>query len=129
MNVDSAFPSKYLKASDLGGRRSLVTIREYTMEAVGSENEDDKPVLYFEGKNKGLVLNKTNAISISDILSQPEMDAWCGRKIVLYPTKTDYQGKRVPCIRIDEPDKGDQPAPVQAPVPREPGDEDDSAPF
>ena len=124
MNVDSAFPSKYLKASDLNGRRATVTIRKYKMESVGQDSEDDKPVLYFENKEKGLVLNRTNATSIAEILSQSEMEEWAGGKVTLYPTKTDYQGRRVACIRIDEPEDGQ---PAKAPASREPGDED--APF
>lgn len=127
MNVDSAFPSKFLKASDLNGRRVVVIIREYRMESVGQDDtENDKPVLYFKGKNKGLVLNRTNATSIAEILGQSEMEEWTGGKVVLYPTKTDFQGRRVACIRVDGLEDVQ---PVQAPVPRDPGEDDEACPF
>jgi hypothetical protein len=32
-----------------------------------------------------------------------------GYRVVLYPTKTDFGGKRVPCIRIEEPPTGSAP--------------------
>ena len=62
MRVSAAFPSPYLKASDLQGRRIPVKILRVEMQELGDEL---KPVVYFEGKAKGLVLNKTNANTIS----------------------------------------------------------------
>ena len=56
-----AFPSKYLKSADLAGKRIPVVIREVVFEEV-AQNEADKPVLYFEGKERGMVLNKTNCV-------------------------------------------------------------------
>src|SRR5262245_40173132 len=101
MNINGAFPSTYLKAADLQGRRITVAIAAVKMEDIGS---DTKPVLHFQGKDKGLVLNKTNANMISEICGTDETDDWSGKRVVLYPTKTDFQGKRVDAIRVDYPD-------------------------
>ena len=98
MNINGAFPSSYLKAADLAGRRALVTISHLKMEDVGDEH---KPVLYFTGKEKGLVLNRTNANVIIDITGTDETDGWCGKAIVLYVAKVDFQGRRVDAIRVD----------------------------
>ena len=54
---------------------------------------------YFEGKSKALVLNKTNANTITDRLG-PETDGWVGRGLTLYPTEVDFQGRRVAAIRV-----------------------------
>ena len=101
MNIDNAFPSSYLKASELPDEGIVVTIKSIEMEVIG---EDDKPVLYFEEENltggKSLVLNKTNAGTISEVLRTPETDEWIGKRISIFPTETDYQGKRVACIRV-----------------------------
>lgn len=108
MNINSAFPSTYLKAADLQGRRVAVTIAGVVIEEIGGEH---KPIVKFVGKDRGIVLNKTNAAMIAEIANSAETDDWAGVKVVLYPTKTDYQGKRVDCIRVDYP--GDRPKPVE----------------
>lgn len=119
MDINSAFPSSYLKCADLAGRRVIVTIDRVAMEDIGGEH---KPVLFFVGKERGLVLNKTNANTITDIVGTSETDHWSGVKIMLYPTKTEYQGKRVDAIRIDTAEQSrPAPPPVQA--------DDDSIPF
>jgi hypothetical protein len=100
MDINGAFPSTYLKAADLAGRRALVTISHVKLEDV---SDDHKPVLYFVGKDKGLVLNKTNANMITEIVGSGETDQWKGKAIVLYVAKVDYQGRRVDGIRVDYP--------------------------
>jgi hypothetical protein len=122
MNINSAFPSKYLRAADLGQATPTVTIAKVTSETVG---EDQRLVVYFVGKDKGLVLNKTNANAIADILGDEDTDNWPEGRIKLVTAKVDFQGKRVLAIRIDEP----APVPVTkrpAPPVREPGDELDA---
>ena len=52
MNINSTFPSAYIKASDLEGKAVNVVIREVKVEKVG-QNNDQKPVLYFEGNGGG----------------------------------------------------------------------------
>lgn len=86
----------FLKASDLRGRVS-VQIARLAIEDFGGES---KPVVYFVGKEKGLVLNKTNGNTIAAICGD-ETDSWPGNNIVLFPTTTDFQGSRVPCIRVE----------------------------
>lgn len=105
MNINNSFPSNYLKAADLQGKRITLTIREVTVENVG---KDDKPIVYFEGKEKGLCLNKTNSITITEIAGTPETDNWTGTKIVLFSAKVDFQGQRVDAIRIDWPAEAKQ---------------------
>src|ERR1700722_20428048 len=95
MRVSAAFPSPYLKASDLQGRRIPVKILRVEMQELGDEL---KPVVYFEVKAKGLVLNKTNANTISAAYGD-EMEDWEGRETVLYETEVEYQGRRMPGIR------------------------------
>lgn len=99
MNVNDAFPSKHLKASDLKGSVVPVTISHVEIEEIG-QKKDRKPVLYFSGKDKGLVLNKTNSKRIADLLGSPETDDWAGQRIALYPSETEFQGDTVECIRV-----------------------------
>lgn len=99
MNIDSAFPSQYLKASDLGNSQPVVTIARVTTEEVGRDRER-KPVVYFEGKEKGVVLNKTNANKIASLVGSRNTDDWKGKAIRLYATETEFGGETVECIRV-----------------------------
>ena len=99
MNIDSAFPSNYLKASDLGDSQPVVTIDRVEVEAVGRDKEV-KPVLYFKGKEKGLVLNKTNGRKIAELLGSKDTEDWAGGQIRIYATETEFAGETVECIRI-----------------------------
>lgn len=58
MRISSAFPSKYIKSTDLQGKQVKAVMSHVETESIG---DDDRPVLYFQNKEKGLVLNKTNA--------------------------------------------------------------------
>jgi hypothetical protein len=128
MKVGAAFPGQYLKAADLQGRRVQVTIDHVAMEDIGGDN---KPVLHFKGKDRGLVLNKTNSNSVWGITGSEEMDEWGGTAITLYQSKTEFQGKKVDCIRIDPPDTQVQgkPRPAPAPVAQDAGLDDEDIPF
>lgn len=98
-DINKAFPSNYLKASDLAGNQVVVTIDRVEFELVGREREE-KAVVYFLGKNKGVVLNKTNAKKITEIAGSALTEEWHGVAIVLYPTETEFGGETVECIRI-----------------------------
>jgi len=96
MQISSAFPSNYVKAADLKGNNVIVVMARVEMEKIGN---DEKPVLYFQGKDKGLVLNRTNSNNIS-LLYGDDTDDWAGREIVLFPAMVDFQGKTVEAIRV-----------------------------
>ena len=96
MNINDQFPSKFLKAADLNGGEVVVTIKDCIVEEIG---EDKRPVLYFAGKEKGVVLNKTNATNISGAYGG-DTDDWVGKKVVLYTAWVDFQGRSMEAIRI-----------------------------
>lgn len=116
MNINEAFPSNFLKASDLAGGQPTVTISHIKTEEIG---EDRKMVLYFVGKEKGIVLNKTNATNIAAAYG-PETDDWTGQKVTLFTSWVDFQGKSVEAIRIrkaDAPRNTEQRQPAKETVP------------
>lgn len=125
MNINSAFPSKFLKESDLDEQGELVTIKGVKIEKVGSDN-DQKPVVYFSEKDKGLVLNKTNSKKIMSIAGSAETDGWKGVKIVIFPTETEFAGETVGCIRVRAP-KGTRT--VEREPQRQSAPPDDDAPI
>ena len=106
MNINDAFPSNYLKASDLKGRSVAVVIDSISMEEIGKG--ENKMICYFAGKDKGMVLNKTNANNIA-VLYGPETDNWIGKEVILFEAMVDFQGRTVPALRVRGPQPKDQP--------------------
>ena len=96
MQVDQMFPSKYLRAADLPRRGITLTIDAIEQEQIGG---DDKYVLYFIEDERGLALNKTNALAIADGYGK-DTEEWSGRKIHLRKEKVSFQGGRVDAIRV-----------------------------
>jgi hypothetical protein len=97
MNLDQAFPSKYLKAVDLNGQDVTFTIDRVKQETIGS---DLRLVVCFRGTAKQFVLNKTNASAIARVTGSRDTDDWPGQRVTLYPTETDLRGETVRCVRV-----------------------------
>jgi hypothetical protein len=105
LNVDSMFPSKYLRAADLPRRGLTLVIDTIEEEEVGG---DRKFVLYFTGGEKrGLCLNKTNCLVIADAYGR-DTDEWSGRSIHLRTERVPFQGSRVDAIRVSVVDFDDE---------------------
>lgn len=101
MHADLLFPSKYIKAPDLMGKEVTVTIKETDVghKIETSRGNVPKPVMYFRGKDKGLVLNKTK-VEVIKKLYGTETDDWDGKKIIIKAGRTKYKGEMVDCINI-----------------------------
>jgi hypothetical protein len=97
MKSADVFPSKWLKAEDLGDKEPTVTIDRVVLEDLG---DGQKPVAYFRGKEKGLVLNKTNWSMLEHLCRSDESDEWTGQQIRLSVEMVPFQGKIVPSIRV-----------------------------
>lgn len=97
----SMYDRDYLAAFDLGGKDVTVTIsRVEGKELTGQGGRKaKKPVIWFEGKDKGMALNKTNGKTIAAMYSN-DTTAWVGKRITLYPTTTSMGGETVDCLRI-----------------------------
>jgi hypothetical protein len=134
VKASAAFPSAYLKKEDLGDKKVLLTVDRVEMQDVGQGDQmENKPVLYFAGHDKGMVLNRGNADAITEINSgDDEMDNWHGLRVVLYVDRNVmYAGKRVGGIRIAPPpqDKGRPVPPPPAAVVEGFQATDDDVPF
>jgi len=118
MKMSDAFPSKWLTAAELEDEDGnpadqTLTIREAVMEEMEIPGKDpvEKPVVYFEEIDKGLVLNKTNGKSIAGMYGNDTED-WAGERVTLYPTEVNFQGTMTPCIRV----RGKVPKKAKAPT-------------
>lgn len=102
IRISRAFPSKWLKADDIpDGRKVRVTIKKVIVETISDE---DKPVMYFQGKEKGVVLNKTNAGRLA-VAYGDDTDDWVGQECLLFSEQVSFQGRMVPAIRVEIPRK------------------------
>jgi hypothetical protein len=102
MNINEAFPSKYLKADvDVTPDEPVhLTIKTVVVEAIGTgAKQENKPVIYFNENKKGLVLNKTNATTITKLYGA-DTDDWTGKRITLLWKEVEYQGEMQPGIRV-----------------------------
>jgi hypothetical protein len=103
MKMSDIFVSKYVKAADLNGKTVTLTIHTLRIEDMQNhQNERErKPVLYFERATKGLVLNRTNAMTIVALYGD-ESDDWVGKRISIYPTRVRAFGAVQDAIRVRE---------------------------
>lgn len=95
----------YLKAEDLKGKMIGLIIesselKEYDRDGGG---KDVKIVLSFVGKDKQLVVNKTNAATIAETHGD-DYENWGGCSIKIFPTRVDFGGKMVDAIRVKMPE-------------------------
>jgi hypothetical protein len=105
MNRSELFPSKYVKAADLGGKPLVVTIKATTVEALNNPNgggQQDKLLLSFVNQPKRLVCNVTNYNSIAELHGE-ETSNWPGKRIELFPTKASMGGKSFDAVRVRAP--------------------------
>lgn len=104
MRLDKMFSSKFLKATDVdemadeATQTAVVVIDRVEMAEVG-QDQQEKPVVYFQGIDPGLVLNKTNSATLMKLLGN-ETDEWSGKSIGLFTTEVDYAGQQVLAIRV-----------------------------
>jgi hypothetical protein len=116
MRISETFRSKFLKSSDLQGRQVEAEIESVVEEEVGNPVEI-KPVVYFRGKQRGLVLNATNGFVLQGAFGDDTSD-WTGKPVVIFVEPVMFQGKKVDGLRL-------RPAAlaVPSPVPEELSDD------
>jgi len=97
------YDSEFFGAWDLENGDRVVTIKR----CVGGEltgpggKKSKKPVLYVEGSDKGIPLNKTNGKTIAGMYGN-YVTEWVGKSITLYKssTRNPQDGGEIDCIRI-----------------------------
>jgi hypothetical protein len=104
MKGSDIFAGKSLKSADIQGHEPVVTIEKVTTQTFNDNTT--KPIIHFRGKDKVLVCNKTNWNSIVEITGLEDSDDWTGQKIRLVVARVEFQGQRVPAIRIEPAGSG-----------------------
>jgi hypothetical protein len=117
-NINDVFPSKYLKSHELKGHTPTVTIERVALEQVRNRagKLETKPVVYFRGKEKGALINKTCAQAIAAIAGSPETEAWSGVAVTIYASTATFGAEKHAVIRFRAPATAAAPRPRVADV-------------
>jgi hypothetical protein len=100
--LSEIFPSRYLKAGvDVTEDEDLTVVIKSVEFEEFEENgrKTSKPVLYFKGQAKGMVVNKTNAGTIAALYGD-DTDDWEGRAITLCCMEVQGPNGMVDSIRV-----------------------------
>lgn len=103
VDVRSMYDSEYVAAWDLQGKDQVVTIAKVIpgeFSKSGTSKKDHAPIVFFEGRAKGMVVNKTNRKTIGGIVGSFKAKAWVGAKITIFPTTCAFGPNIVDCIRV-----------------------------
>jgi hypothetical protein len=118
------FDARYLGAWHLQGRDAHVTIKRVVAGTVEGEKgrKDKAPLIYFDGKDKPLVCNKTNMKTLKSIFGTLSASRLIGKRITLYPTTTKFGGEVVDCVRIrpEAPKSDAKDSPIDENAPPDP---------
>lgn len=98
----TAFGS-FLKAEDLQGKAVNIVIEHVSIEKIKGQDggaDEQKLVAHFAGKDKGLVLNRTNADALNHIFGTEDYDYWKGVVQLYVDPNIRYGNKTVSGIRI-----------------------------
>ena len=105
---EALFDKTYLRWFHLQGKEVKVEIAKVEKDVemtIRGGLKVKRPVVFFKGKDKPLVLNVTNASSIA-ALHGSRVKAWIGQSITLYQSEADVFDKdtrktiKKECIRI-----------------------------
>jgi hypothetical protein len=93
----------YLGASALNpGDDLVVTIKMVRNESItGADRKKEECIVaYFEGDVKPMIVNATNAKSITKLLGSAYIEDWQGKSIQLYAAKVNAFGEQVEALRV-----------------------------
>jgi hypothetical protein len=99
-SFDAAFPSKYLRSPDVEGKHFTATVKRIEYEKMSDGTE--KPVAYFKGMKRGVVLNKTKASLLAHLAKSRNFDDWVGTSVDICGGTTQLRGETVPCILFEK---------------------------
>ncbi len=127
----TAFGS-FLKQEDLQGKAVRVVIASVGLDDVKEDSGATvkKLLMHFVGKDKTLILNRTNCEALESIIGTDDYGAWVGHSVVLFTDPTvRFGGKTVGGLRIRAVNGVAPVAPPPPPVTTSDDVFDDEIPF
>lgn len=119
MNVLSIFKGEYISALELGDKKPTLTISSVKVAKLEDTNGKmkDRPVVFFSETDRGFVLCKTNALSLSAMFGE-ETDTWTGKKVTIYSEMVQVGPEKKAGIRIFGSPNLDKPVTLQIKLPK-----------
>jgi hypothetical protein len=109
-SFDDIYGSKYLGAADVGGNTLRVKIAKVELADLRQQDgsTQKKFVLLFDGQDKAMVLNKTNAMTLANAFGK-NRDDWVGQRLEIYSVMTGLgkPGLRIRPLRAQKPNQDD----------------------
>src|SRR5947207_1198292 len=102
MKTDELKVSKYLKKEDFP-QPALLTVTNITKEnvALPTQPKKERGVMFFEEREKGMVLNSTNLKRAEKVFGSDETNDWLGKKIVVFnDDNVEFGGEIVGGLRL-----------------------------
>ena len=101
MDFELLYPSKYLKAADLGDREVTKTIGAVKLEDLeGADGtKKQKVIVTFKDAKKQWVMPRTCGEALR-LMFGKETNAWTGKRVTLYSRKVDSFGEEVDAVRV-----------------------------
>ena len=94
------FDRDYIGHFDLQEDVTVTISRVVCKELTNKNGKSKKPILHFEGKDKGYAACKTSCKAIAGMYGNKTKD-WVGKKITLFATTCEAFGEsNVDCIRV-----------------------------
>ena len=111
-DFDDLYGSKYFSVSDLKDSEPRLKVGKVEVAELREKNGTTKRkyVMLFEGVEKGLVINKTNARKLADAYGK-QSSKWIGQIVQLYSEDTSF-GKGVRVRPLRKPATPDEPDPA-----------------
>ncbi len=98
--INDVYGGDYLKAEDIKGKEVPCVISGHTtQEFEENGKKKNKIVLSFQGTDKNLDLNQTNANMIGHYYGVT-VESWVGKQIILFVEPVPFQGKVVDGVRV-----------------------------
>ncbi len=92
---------EYLVGEELNGKEVTLTIEKVELTEIRNQKGvETKPVAFFVGTEKKLVLNVTNMKAITRALKTGYIEDWAGKQITLIPQSGRFFGVQQEVIRI-----------------------------
>lgn len=102
LTYDQLFPGRFIKAGEMGGKATTLTIKNVYLDGLESESgaTEQKAIVAFEQTPREWVLNKTNAQCLLAMWG-PDSDDWIGKRVTIFPER-DASGLSDSglCIRV-----------------------------
>lgn len=113
MKISTLFPTRYAAGSDLQGKTPTLAIARVLLEQMHPQPgapAESKPVIYFTGAQRGIILTPTLARQIAE-LHGDDTDTWTGHKIQLFTVPVNVAGQARQSIRARRAPNGETPPP------------------